>query len=235
MAYHAARGKPYLSVSWSDWRQTGAITRLCEARRNRVDEIFAALGLKTFSNSEGRYLLASVLASAQRGWVFPAFIDATAFAEQQPVLLTVNVTKESPQLQSLISQLPQWEYEQRQGQVFDISRLTALIDLDELKTLAPEFIQRIYALIFPDEFGSTSGQENALLQTITDTVIEVLKLEQVDTAQPLQNYGLDSITAMVLATRLEKRLGQPVKPRWLIDYATITALAAHLQTQEASV
>ena len=235
MAYHAARGKPYLSVSWSDWRQTGAITRLCEARRNSVDQLFQGLGLKTFSNNEGRYLFASVLASGKRGWVFPAFIDETVFAEQQSTLLTVNVTKQSQQLQTLISQLTQWEHEQRQGYAFDINRLTALIDLDELKTLAPELIQRIYALMFHDEFAITPTRENSLLQTVTDTVVEVLKLEQVDVAQPLQNYGLDSITAMVLATRLEKRLGQPIKPRWLIDYATITALAAHLQAQEANV
>ena len=66
---------------------------------------------------------------------------------------------------------------------------------------------------------------------INKTVCEVLKLSQLDPRKPFQNYGLDSISAMVVATRLEKQLQQDIQPRWLIDFSTVETLSAHLQSQ----
>jgi acyl carrier protein len=52
--------------------------------------------------------------------------------------------------------------------------------------------------------------------------------------EPLQNYGLDSISATVLATRLEKQLKLEIRPQWLIEFPTIEALARHLTAQAGS-
>ncbi|NEP84980.1 MAG: acyl carrier protein [Okeania sp. SIO3B3] len=47
--------------------------------------------------------------------------------------------------------------------------------------------------------------------------------------EPLQNYGLDSITGTQLAVALEKSLALEVRPRWLIEYPTVEALSRKLE------
>ena len=61
---------------------------------------------------------------------------------------------------------------------------------------------------------------------------EVLKLKSLDSGQPFQNYGLDSISATILATRLEKRLQREMSPRWLIEFPTVETLSRHLIAED---
>jgi acyl carrier protein len=64
-------------------------------------------------------------------------------------------------------------------------------------------------------------------------VMEVLKLKDIASDQPFQDYGLDSISAMVLATRLEKKLKRQVQPQWLIDFSTVESLSEYLTAQDS--
>lgn len=68
-----------------------------------------------------------------------------------------------------------------------------------------------------------------LTQIIRDIVVDVLKLKEANTHETFQNYGLDSIAGMQVATRLEKELQMEMKPKWLIDFPTISGLAKHLK------
>jgi acyl carrier protein len=61
-----------------------------------------------------------------------------------------------------------------------------------------------------------------------------LKLKSLSASRPFQDYGLDSISAMVLATRLEKKLKRELPPQWLIEFPTVDALSRHLVAQDDS-
>mgnify|MGYP001582838668 FL=1 len=61
---------------------------------------------------------------------------------------------------------------------------------------------------------------------------DILELRSVSPDEPFQNYGLDSIVAMKLVTRLERQLQLTIEPRWLIDFPTVSALATHLCSGE---
>ena len=70
-----------------------------------------------------------------------------------------------------------------------------------------------------------------VLQVVREILVDILKLKKVDEDELFQNYGLDSITGMQIATRLEKELQQVIKPQWLIDFPTIGTLTQHLKSQ----
>ena len=130
--------------------------------------------------------------------------------------------------------LDQWEAEKRAGLEVPALRITEKISLDQIKQLEPELIHRIYKLLFAGSIQQTAQQESVdLFRLITQTLMEVLKLKTIDATQSFQNYGLDSISAMVFATRLEKKLKQQVKPQWLIEYATVESLSRHLMSQSS--
>ncbi len=56
--------------------------------------------------------------------------------------------------------------------------------------------------------------------------------EKIDTAQPLDSYGLDSLVAIELSGELGQWLGQDLPGNLLLEHDTIAALAAHLGADE---
>ncbi|WP_349594246.1 SDR family NAD(P)-dependent oxidoreductase [Azospirillum argentinense] len=76
-----------------------------------------------------------------------------------------------------------------------------------------------------------AARPDGLAGVIAETVREVLKLKSIESDQSFQSYGLDSISAMVLATRLDKKLTAPVPPQWFIEHCTVEALSRHLAAQ----
>lgn len=50
--------------------------------------------------------------------------------------------------------------------------------------------------------------------------------EEIDTAEPLSRYGLDSLTAVALCADLEDEYGIEAGPELAWDYPTIDALSA---------
>ena len=59
---------------------------------------------------------------------------------------------------------------------------------------------------------------------------KVLKInkETLDGDQSFETYGLDSITAMQLATLLEKKLKHSIEPSWFIKYNSVNRLSEKL-------
>jgi len=56
----------------------------------------------------------------------------------------------------------------------------------------------------------------------------------VDTSASLQDYGIDSLQAGSLLTKLEKRLQRSLSPALLWDYPSIDALVDHLMPASAA-
>lgn len=59
---------------------------------------------------------------------------------------------------------------------------------------------------------------------------ELMKIqpEQIDVKEPLQSYGLDSVTAVDLVGEIEDRLGRKLPATLAYKYPTIEDLANHL-------
>ena len=65
-------------------------------------------------------------------------------------------------------------------------------------------------------------------------ISQILKLKptELDTKQPLANYGLDSLTALQIIADLEEWLGHPVSPTLVWDEPTISGIAQYLYDEE---
>jgi acyl transferase domain-containing protein/enoyl-CoA hydratase/carnithine racemase/aryl carrier-like protein/SAM-dependent methyltransferase len=245
-AYHNRQhGRhPYKAIVWSDWNETGGITRIGPDKAASIRETFEQLGLRTFSNAEGRRLFDAAMASTASHTII-GYLDRGRFAKVAPSLLFATreqsrrtaAPPSAPALKvvagpSLLDHLDRWEAEKRAGATISVQSVTEVIGLDEIKSLDPSLIRRIHALLFgavAEAAPSTAPRDYT--HAITTTVMGVLKLKTVSPEQPLQNYGLDSISATVLATRLEKMLEIEIRPQWLIEFPTIEALSRHLMAE----
>jgi acyl carrier protein len=230
----------YKAIVWSDWNETGGITRVSPERAQAVAETFRGIGLRTFSNAEGRVLFERAMARKTGGTLVVVYVDPETFEAARPRLLLPgrDVSEAAraapmPPVRDVAHHVAQWEAEARAGGCVAPERITDVIGLDDLRGLDPALIGRIHAVMFghakPAAMPPTPARDYRA--AITTTVMGVLKLKTVSAEQPLQNYGLDSISATVLATRLERELDLEIRPQWLIEFPTIEALARHIATQ----
>ena len=105
----------------------------------------------------------------------------------------------------------------------------------------------------PDEFrgefemaaatnGSARPKQNAPVveerkksttERIKNSLSNVLKISKntLDLDQPFQDYGLTSITAMQLATSLEKEFKLSIQPKWLVENPTLKELGDRLSQE----
>src|SRR5439155_3029664 len=110
----------------------------------------------------------------------------------------------------------------------DIART---ISIREVEEMTPDQVERTFRLLFPSAVQAAQPEVgNGDISTIIRNVLaSVLKLREVEDKQSFQSYGLESISAMVLSTRLGKELKLDVQPEWLIEFPTIHSLAAHIR------
>jgi acyl carrier protein len=217
------------SIIWSDWHETGAMTRQSEAAAADIRTRFDRLGIRTFSNPEGCALFELAVTSQIVGAV--GYVDPQRFEQVRPKLLhaafsdePVPVTAAEP----ILRHLERWEAQKRSGTGVSVEDVMAVIDLDDMRRLDPLLIHRIHTLLL----GETADTVD-YAQVIASTVKDVLKLKSIGSAQPFQNCGLDSISAAVLATRLEKTLKREMRPQWFIEFPTVESLTHHLTAELA--
>jgi 3-oxoacyl-(acyl-carrier-protein) synthase/acyl carrier protein len=141
-----------------------------------------------------------------------------------------------------VRHLERWEGNQQSGRKLSIATVEETIPLEEIRKLPPDLIQRLYKLLqAEDESGGpgagaeTDGAHSPaeIVDAVAQALAAVLELQSVSHDEPFQNYGLDSIVAMKLVTRLERHLSMSIEPKWLIDFPTVRTLAAFLTTQES--
>jgi acyl transferase domain-containing protein/acyl carrier protein/NAD(P)-dependent dehydrogenase (short-subunit alcohol dehydrogenase family)/1,4-dihydroxy-2-naphthoyl-CoA synthase/SAM-dependent methyltransferase len=237
-------GNGYKAILWSDWHETGAITRISADRAASVRQTFDRIGLRTFSNAEGRTLFDLALASEAGASVVIGYLDQARFERVRPQLLLARPDLQAPARSAppvmaaanrpdmLVTHIDRWEVEHRLGRAITIERVMAVVGLEDIRQLPPALIHRLHRLLFGAVSAVAPGAAINYPDVIAATVREVLKLKTIDPAQPFQNYGLDSISAMVLATRLEKKLGREILPQWLIESPTVEKLAHYLAAED---
>ncbi len=98
--------------------------------------------------------------------------------------------------------------------------------------MTPDQVERTFALLFPagpqsSEFGSHASDD--VSATVREVLANVLKLDEVEDGQSFQNYGIESVSAMVFSTKLGKELKLDVQPQWLIEFPTVCSLSAHIK------
>ncbi len=139
----------------------------------------------------------------------------------------------------LKARVTQWE---QQGEALSFETLTRYVSFDQLKQQDPTLIQRVYQLLYPDEpaaIGNDSvspkpseSDGEPISEIVYRALLDVLKIDGIDEHESFANYGLDSISAMVFSTRLEKRLDMEIPPHWLIDFPTIQTLSEQIQQNQ---
>lgn len=116
-------------------------------------------------------------------------------------------------------------------------RVAEVLAKFDVEAMPPSLLERAHGLLAaqarevaqdrPPALEARS--RSALRDVVRQTVTEVLKLPVAcDERATFQNFGIDSISAMQLATRLEKRLAMPITPQWFLEFNTVSTLTEHL-------
>jgi len=241
-------GARYRTIAWSDWNETGAITRIDEAKAESIRETFYNFGLRTFSNQEGCVLFERALAEAGSHVVI-GYVDPRRFARVRDQLLRARpelAWGERADISTAPGAVPNdvirrhieaLKVEKLAGVEISIEDITDVVGLDEIRRLEPALIHEIHALLFGAQATTAPARptDTDYARVIATAVKDVLKLKSLDPTQPFQNYGLDSISATILATRLEKRLAREIPPQWLIEFASVEALSHHLRAEDGKL
>ena len=242
--FHQKNRRAWRTVTWVDWREAGVTARSSRAEIERLEKNLAEVGLSTFDNQEGRALFRRVLQGPARPWVLLSHLNEEAFRRAQPTLLHGHKSVAGPSTgvtspwAALDEQLAAWEALKQQGVPCSVEMLTSCLSLDEIRGLDEARIDRIYHLLAnePEDQGEIKGRKvedclpnDNLASVIRATLLGLLKLPSVDDDEAFQNYGLDSISAAIFSNRLERALGRPVQPQWLLEYPTVLALTRQLE------
>jgi acyl carrier protein len=232
-----------LSCCWGPWtvdyylRQAGGKDRASKFTAQGTDLITIAAALPLFQSDE-------LLRHDALGMV--AVCDAKRFSS---LMMLDDRTEKAPASQIsatenlawFIEHLEKWERNQERGGNLSIATVEKTIPLEKIRKLPPDLIRRLYKLLQaeegsgkPDAAAANGGSaQQEIVEAVAESLATVLELETVTHDESFQNYGVDSIVAMKLVTRLEKRLNMSIEPKWLIDFPTVQTLAAHLTTQES--
>jgi amino acid adenylation domain-containing protein/FkbM family methyltransferase len=244
--FHQCRRAHYRTISWVDWDDVGYATRMTPPDKERLEQSLGEVGLAPFSARAGCRLFDLAMRVPNRSWVLPCHLAPEVFQTVRSDLLSSLSPPPASQpsapapdpafLARLDRQLECWRAELEPGAALAAETLEAFASFEELKRLDPVRIARIHDLLFPKDAptpaapGNGAGQ-GQFIEVIRRHLVELLKLQEVDNAALFQDYGLTSISGMVLTNRLGKELKHDVEPGWLIDFPTVESLAAHLETQ----
>jgi rhizoxin synthesis polyketide synthase/nonribosomal peptide synthetase RhiB len=132
-----------------------------------------------------------------------------------------------------------WERDQQRGRPHAelVAEVASVLGPNGVDALDEATLDRLDKLLCGSELARNQARAEVAPRSaapafaaleIRRIVAEVLELAEVDEEQTFQNYGVDSILAMKICTRIEKSLRQEVKPQWLLDYPTVRALSQYI-------
>ncbi|QDG75024.1 SDR family NAD(P)-dependent oxidoreductase [Labrenzia sp. PHM005] len=225
---HELDGGRTRSTILSDWTQSGAFCRVRPEKAKSVQKNFDQIGLKTLSDAEGCALIRRALSPTAETGTILGLIAEDRFAAARPGLLLAGTLND--EALDMNTQLARWEKIRSRGDLVTIEDVTSVIGLEQIRELPPAQMLRLHRIMLgPTEVVPPEAEDESLPDMIAGIVCNVLKLKEIDHNTPLQNYGLDSISGMILSTRLEIALDMTVDPRTLIDHPSIAALSAYIQ------
>ncbi|WP_433589367.1 SDR family NAD(P)-dependent oxidoreductase [Candidatus Profftella armatura] len=234
----------YKNIIISDWNQTGALTRVSNEKFIIIEKIFNKLGMRTFNNKEGKILFEKIMnlnnetsIKENNNSIIINYLNLSIFHNIKERLLYARPFKFKSKLmkKNIENYIKYWEEKQQNGIKVSIQEIIKIIDMNEIKKLNSNFIDRIHKLItlnkkqkLEEVKDNKNSNQKYFEKIISKTMIKVLKLKEIDFTETFQNYGLDSISAMVLSTKLEKKLKYTIKPQWLIDFNSVKKLSVYL-------
>jgi acyl carrier protein len=231
------------AICWPDWLDAGVLTRLPASTVDRVRAIFEGMGMPLVSAAVGLSLFGSVFQKPDCGLRLTALVDQAKFRfalENLPKGNSVGraavALSDEPanRIDEIQVHVDRWEAQRRSGGEITPAMVSAVIGPTDLAGLPAPLVGRIHRLLFAS--SSRSDPNDSATQwhaAIREAIMAVLKLKTLSDSKPLQDYGLDSISAMLLATRLEKALQIKVQPQWLIEHPTVDSLVDYLMRQSS--
>ena len=175
---------------------------------------------------------------------------------KQPVI-TMMAVADRPKIEALIGLeipsnlssdkiLSQWENEEKPMK-FSYEEVGNVFKPQDIQSLSDEDVDRLFNLMRQkSEFQLENARviplerkpvslDNNLKVMIREVLKIILKLDDVKDDTSFQRYGLDSISAMQLASSLEKELQIDMEPGWLIDHPTVNKLFELLESKNIPV
>ncbi|WP_248134079.1 SDR family NAD(P)-dependent oxidoreductase [Pseudomonas sp. W2Jun17] len=131
----------------------------------------------------------------------------------------------------LHAQLHAWEQACEAGATPDAAQWCKVLSRFELDALDEATIDRLDRLFFPSAPRPATVGAGALLEQVREVIERVLVVDEPDLDTAFSRYGMDSVGAMQVSSALSRALGWLVEPRWLVQHATIRALAEFLQSR----
>jgi natural product biosynthesis luciferase-like monooxygenase protein len=241
LARAGARRGFSLSCCWGPWTVDYYLRQSTDENRARK---FASQGTDLITIEAAFPLIEASAAVRRHSLGLAAVSDARRFSsllQLGGMEVGVAARTEPGEFAWLVQHLQRWEREQQAGRPVSIKTVEQTIPLEDIRRLPPELISRLYGLLqagaetpMSADAATLPGDRSPaqIAAAISSVLAEILELRSVSPDEPFQNYGLDSIVAMKLVTRLERQLQLTVEPKWLIDFPTVSALAAHLCARE---
>nr|WP_013933285.1 SDR family NAD(P)-dependent oxidoreductase [Pseudoalteromonas sp. SANK 73390]CBK62733.1 tmpD [Pseudoalteromonas sp. SANK 73390] len=154
---------------------------------------------------------------------------------------------ESDQLDCLLSdwivQKARLNTHDKQAMQDEAMRILSQLDVNNFSDTQ---VQKVYEILFSDDIAATELASEAersssvnhlqddlrnIQQTVFDTVKQTLMIDELSVDESLQYYGMDSVSAMQISSRLSKTLGKQIEPVWLVENPTINEFSNYLKSQ----
>jgi 3-oxoacyl-(acyl-carrier-protein) synthase/acyl carrier protein/NAD(P)-dependent dehydrogenase (short-subunit alcohol dehydrogenase family) len=121
-------------------------------------------------------------------------------------------------------------------------RLLTRFDVD---LLSNSVVKKVYSLMFADEvqpkmnvspikndqYKHNKDDEVDIRSIVFETIKKALLVDDLVLNEKLQHYGMDSVSAMQISSRLSNRLGVSIEPIWLLDNPTIDLFSNYLESK----
>jgi len=204
------------SLAWGPWTSDPIHAAADPERRARI----AAEGFALNTVSGAFPLLGAACTSPE------AVVGLFSVRDSDRARRRLGMAVDGSFVSSFEEHLVAWE---STGRALSVDELATVISIEDIKSLPPASIDRVSRLVFPEEDLAPRATNGNLRELVCETLADVLHLQQVDDRETFQNYGMDSVSAMVFATRLERKLKCVVKPEWLIDHPSVEGLLCRLK------
>ncbi|MDP4536966.1 SDR family NAD(P)-dependent oxidoreductase [Alkalimonas collagenimarina] len=161
-----------------------------------------------------------------------------------------TVTPQSKQLEQLLSEWstqPSYLSDGDKGAMKDA--MVGMLAQFDVNHFSDAQVAKVHGILFGQSQASTEdavrkvaaesateqpqGEQRDIQKIVLDTVKHALLVEEISVDESLQYYGMDSVSAMQISSRLSKNLGMQIEPVWLLENPTVRAFADHLNAQFA--
>ena len=113
----------------------------------------------------------------------------------------------------------------------------------DVDALGDSIVQKIYSLMFADEVQPwasvkpaevhmakyADNKKSSIRSIVFETIKNTLIVDDLASDEKLQHYGMDSVSAMQISSKLSNKLGLPIEPIWLLDNPTIDSFSSYLE------